>query len=102
MTTPLEKQLQTGFTPSHGAQERVWNKLPAATPLAAKQHFAPRWALAAAVLLLLAGWAALRPEATDCRPMTAKVTMSAVAASQRFGEAGPNGLEYGPHYIPFR
>ena len=104
MTPPTEKQLQTGFTPLPGAQERIWNKLSCAAPLPGTRHFSPRWAVAvaAACFLLAAFWTATYSFRPEYSPMTAKPGWAAVSENQRFGEAGPRGLEYHANYVPFR
>ncbi len=102
MTHPAEKQLQTGFTPLPGAQERVWNKLSCAAQHTGTRRISPRWAVAAACFLLAAVWTTIHSFRPEYQPMTAKTVWAADNENQRFGEAGPRGLEYHANYVPFR
>ena len=93
------KELQAGFTPLPSSRTRVWNRLQTKRRGIGERPTV-RWAVAACVMLITV-WSAAVWTPRSREPMRAALTANA-SFNQRYGEAGPRGQEYNPHYLPFQ
>lgn len=96
---PINSLIQTGFQPQPNAQTRIWNRL--------HQRRNPSWEMPAwrwglsVCLTVLVVWASILLMRPEPEPMLASLSATSLN-SQRYAEAGPRGLEYNAHYIPFQ